>query len=44
MRSFVRGARTSNGLYRMRIENLDWQNLVIFVPDSKTAEGGASFQ
>jgi integrase len=23
----------------MRIENLDWQNRVIFVPDSKTAEG-----
>src|SRR5207302_4465298 len=23
----------------MRIENLDWQNRVIFVPDSKTPEG-----
>jgi hypothetical protein len=23
----------------MGIENLDWQNRVIFVPDSKTAEG-----
>jgi len=23
----------------MRIENLDWENRVIFVPDSKTAEG-----
>jgi integrase len=23
----------------MPIENLDWQNRVIFVPDSKTAEG-----
>lgn len=25
--------------YRVRIENLDWQNRVIFVPDSKTLEG-----
>jgi hypothetical protein len=24
---------------RMRLENLDWQTRVIFVPDSKTAEG-----
>jgi hypothetical protein len=23
----------------MQVENLDWQNRVIFVPDSKTAEG-----
>jgi len=26
-------------LYRMRIENLDWETRVIFVPDSKTEEG-----
>jgi integrase len=26
-------------LYRVRIENLDWENRVIFVPDSKTPEG-----
>ena len=31
--------RNQRELYRMRIENLDWQNRVIFVPDSKTAEG-----
>jgi hypothetical protein len=24
---------------RMRIENLDWESRVIFVPDSKTEEG-----
>jgi hypothetical protein len=33
------GMRNQRGLYRMGIENLDWQNRVIFVPDSKTAEG-----
>lgn len=33
------GMRNQRALYRMRIENLDWQNRVIFVPDSKTAEG-----
>jgi len=33
------GMRNQLELYRMRIENLDWQNRVIFVPDSKTAEG-----
>ncbi len=33
------GMRNQRELYRMRIENLDWQNRVIFVPDSKTAEG-----
>jgi len=26
-------------LFRMRMENLDWKNRVIFVPDSKTSEG-----
>ena len=31
--------RNERELYQMRIENLDWQNRVIFVPDSKTAEG-----
>ena len=31
--------RNQRGLYRMRIEDLDWGNRVIFVPDSKTPEG-----
>jgi site-specific recombinase XerD len=34
-----KGMRNQRELYRMRIENLDWQNRAIFVPDSKTAEG-----
>ena len=29
------GMRNERELYRMRIENLDWDNRVIFVPDSK---------
>jgi integrase len=33
------GMRNQRELYRMRIENLDWENRVIFVPESKTAEG-----
>jgi integrase len=33
------GLRNERELYRMRIENLDWENKLIFVPDSKT-EGG----
>jgi integrase len=33
------GMRNQRELYRLRIENLDWQSRVIFVPDSKTAEG-----
>jgi site-specific recombinase XerC len=33
------GMRNERELFRMRIENLDWQHRVIFVPDSKTAEG-----
>jgi len=33
------GMRNQRELYRMRIENLDWENRVIFVPDSKTTEG-----
>src|SRR5215471_7525341 len=33
------GMRNQRELYRMRIENLDWESRVIFVPDSKTAEG-----
>ena len=33
------GMRNERELLRMRIENLDWQTRVIFVPDSKTAEG-----
>jgi integrase len=30
------GMRNERELYRMRIENIDWNNRVIFVPDSKT--------
>src|ERR1017187_5500469 len=33
------GMRNERELYRMRIENLDWDRRVIFVPDSKTEEG-----
>lgn len=33
------GMRNQRELYRMRIENLDWKNQVVFVPDSKTPEG-----
>jgi integrase len=33
------GMRNQRELYRMRIENLDWEHGVIFVPDSKTPEG-----
>ena len=33
------GMRNERELFRMRVENLDWQNRMIFVPDSKTAEG-----
>ena len=33
------GMRNQREPYHIRIENLDWQNRVIFVPDSKTAEG-----
>jgi integrase len=32
------GMRNERELFQMRIENLDWQNRVIFVPDSKTPE------
>jgi hypothetical protein len=35
----VTGMRNPRELYRVRIENLDWQNRVIFVPDSKTLGG-----
>jgi integrase len=31
--------RNQRELYRLRTENLDWENRVTFVPDSKTAEG-----
>src|SRR5215469_18326552 len=34
--------RNQRELYRMRIEDLDWGNRVIFVPDSKTPEGRAT--
>jgi integrase len=33
------GMRNERELYRMCIENLDWETRVIFVPDSKTEEG-----
>ena len=33
------GMRNQRELYRMRIENLHWENRLIFVPDSKTPEG-----
>ncbi len=33
------GMRNERELYRIRIENLDFENRVIFVPDSKTEEG-----
>jgi integrase len=33
------GMRNERELYRMRIENLDWETRVIFVPDGKTEEG-----
>ena len=33
------GMRNERELYRMRIENLDWDYQLIFVPDSKTEEG-----
>ncbi len=33
------GMRNQRELYRMRVENLDWENHVVFVPDSKTPEG-----
>jgi integrase len=36
------GMRNERELYRMRIENLDWDSRVIFVPDSKTEEGRRS--
>lgn len=33
------GMRNERELYRVRIENIDWDNKVIFVPDSKTPDG-----
>lgn len=33
------GMRNRRETYRMRIENLDWENRIIFVPDSKTKDG-----
>ena len=33
------GMRNQRELYRIRMENLDWNNRIIFVPDSKTAGG-----
>jgi integrase len=33
------GMRNERELYRVRLENLDWKDRTIFVPDSKTEEG-----
>lgn len=33
------GMRNERELFQMRIENLDWNNRTIFVPDSKTPQG-----
>jgi len=33
------GMRNERELFQMRIENMDWNNRTIFVPDSKTSEG-----
>jgi site-specific recombinase XerD len=33
------GIRNERELFRMRIENLNWESRLIFVPDSKTPEG-----
>jgi integrase len=33
------GMRNERELFQMRIENLDWNDRMIFVPDSKTPEG-----
>jgi integrase len=33
------GMRNGRELYRIRTENLDWSNRIIFVPDSKMPEG-----
>lgn len=33
------GMRNERELYRMRIENINWNDKVIFVPDSKTPDG-----
>ncbi|HEV3317652.1 MAG TPA: site-specific integrase, partial [Candidatus Angelobacter sp.] len=33
------GMRNGRELYRMRIENIDWQNRVYFNPDSKSEKG-----
>jgi hypothetical protein len=33
------GMRNERELFRMRIENLNWESRVIFVPDIKTPEG-----
>ncbi len=33
------GMRNQRELYRIRMGNLDWNNRIIFVPDSKTVDG-----
>jgi integrase len=33
------GLRNERELYRLRIENLDWEKKSLFIPDSKTPEG-----
>jgi integrase len=33
------GMRNERELYRVRIEHIDWMNKLLFIPDSKTANG-----
>jgi integrase len=33
------GMRNERELYRIRIENIDWMNKLILIPDSKTPNG-----
>ena len=33
------GMRNARELYRMRVENIDWNSRVIFNPNSKTKKG-----
>jgi len=37
------GMRNVRELYRIRIENVDWNNRLVFNPNSKTAKVGDSF-
>jgi integrase len=38
------GMRPKKELFPLRIENLDWNNRAIFVPDSKTPTGVATYR